>query len=403
MKKGVTNRVGSVVRGKDFFGRERFIDLVWQKLIHGNILLVAPRRFGKTSVMYHLMDAPRHESKVIHADLESVTEPADMIIQLIEGLAKDESFENSVGKIGFVKRAWNFFRKNFEEVDLHFAKVKLREEIREEWPAKGKEIFEKVAESDSAVIFILDEFPMMLDAMLKNNRQEEAKQLLRWFRSLRLNPDLQDKIRFLIAGSIGIAHVLSQLGETASINDFEKLKLEPFSPKVAKAFLEELCTTHALPIDEAVKTKILDSVGKPIPFFIQILFSEIHKIYFQDEEPITEETVEKIYRSKVLGVDCKTYFEHYYERLKIYYEPPEEKAARRILREISVAGALSKTTCYQVFQQELGKKVEPEGFGRLMTELENDFYVAFNFEEEAYEFGSKLLRDWWLRHYGMKV
>ena len=403
MKKGVTNRVGSPVRGKDFFGRENFVDLVWQKIMHGNILLAAPRRFGKTSVMYRLIDEPRYESKVIHADLESVTESADLIVQLLEGLAKDESFEDTVGKINFVQKGWSFFRRNFAEVDLYVAKVKLRDEIREDWQAKGKEIFQKVAESGSVVIFILDEFPMMLDTMLRNNRKDDAKTLLRWFRSLRLAPDLQDKIRFVIAGSIGIDHVLNDLDEIASINDFEKLKLEPFAPKIAKQFLEELCTTHSLPLNEDVKTIILKLIGKPIPYFIQVLFSEIHKTYFQDEEEITVETVEKIYRDKVLGVDCKTYFEHYYGRLRLYYEPDEEKAARRILREIAVEKELKKSTCYQIFQRMLGEKADLESFGSLMTELENDFYVAFNYENDSYEFGSKLLRDWWLRHYGMTI
>ena len=140
MKKGVTNRIGAIVRGKDFFGRDRFVDLVWQKILHGNILLAAPRRFGKTSVMYRLIDEPRYESKVVHADLESVTEPTELIIQLIEGLAKDDGFENSVGKIGFIKKSWDFFRKNFAEVDLYVAKVKLRDEIREDWQAKGKQL-----------------------------------------------------------------------------------------------------------------------------------------------------------------------------------------------------------------------------------------------------------------------
>jgi uncharacterized protein len=403
MNKGVTNRVGSPVRGKDFFGREKFVDLVWQKIMHGNILLAAPRRFGKTSVMYRLIDEPRFESKVIHADLESVTESADLIVQLLEGLAKDESFEDTVGKINFVQKGWSFFRKNFAEVDLYVAKLKLRDEIREDWQAKGKEIFQKVAESDSVIIFILDEFPMMLDTMLRNNRKDNAKTLLRWFRSLRLAPDLQDKIRFVIAGSIGIDHVLKDLDEIASINDFEKLKLEPFMPKVAKEFLEELCNTHSLPLEEDVKKTILDLIGKPIPYFIQVLFSEIHKTYFQEEEEIIIETVEKIYRDKVLGVDCKTYFEHYYGRLRLYYEPDEEKAARRILREIAVKGELKKSTCYQIFKQVIGKPADLEKFGSLMTELENDFYIAFNYENDSYEFGSKLLRDWWLRHYGMTI
>ena len=404
MKIGLTNIIGSPVRGKDCFGREKFVELVWQKISRGSILLAAPRRFGKTSVMYRLIDEPRNKTKVIHADLQSFTEPTELLIELIEKLSKDESFDNTVGKIGFLtKELWKSFRNTFEEVDLYAVKIKLRENIREDWQSKGKEIFEKVSQIDETVIFILDEFPMMLDAMLKNNRREEAKTLLRWFRSLRLAPELQDKIRFVIAGSIGIDHILNQLDEIASINDFEKLKLEPFSPKVANEFIDELCKTHSLPLTEEVKSKILESVGKPIPYFIQVLFSEVHKTYFLDDEEITEKTIEKIYRDKVLGVDCKTYFEYYYERLRLYYAPDEEKAARGILREIAVEGDLKKTTCYQIFKKVLGKKADLENFGGLMTELENDFYVTFNYETDSYEFGSKLLRDWWLRHYGMTI
>ena len=275
--------------------------------------------------------------------------------------------------------------------------------LRNDWQSKGQEIFEKVAESDTQVIFILDEFPMMLDSMLKNGKQEDAKILLRWFRSLRLAPDLQDKIRFVIAGSIGIDQILGQLNEIASINDFEKLKLNPFTPKVANEFLDELCSTQNIPIEKDVRLKMLELVGKPIPYFIQILFSEVHKAYFQDDEDINVELVEKIYRDKVLGVDCKTYFEHYYGRLRQYYDPNEEKAARKILRELAVAGELKKSTCYQIYQKVVGKGGGLEEFGALMTELENDFYVTFEYEGDNYEFGSKLLRDWWLRHYGMTI
>ena len=52
----VQNRVGPPVRGDDLFGRDAFVDLVWEKLDSTHILLAAPRRFGKTSVMYRLID-----------------------------------------------------------------------------------------------------------------------------------------------------------------------------------------------------------------------------------------------------------------------------------------------------------------------------------------------------------
>lgn len=48
----VINRVGALVRGGDFYGRDALVDLIWQKLRNDNILLAPPRRFGKTSVMY---------------------------------------------------------------------------------------------------------------------------------------------------------------------------------------------------------------------------------------------------------------------------------------------------------------------------------------------------------------
>ncbi|HEU4387027.1 MAG TPA: ATP-binding protein, partial [Blastocatellia bacterium] len=62
------NRVGPPVRGDDFFGRESFVRMVSEKLKIGNVILAAPRRFGKTSVMYSLIDNPQWNYKVVHAD-----------------------------------------------------------------------------------------------------------------------------------------------------------------------------------------------------------------------------------------------------------------------------------------------------------------------------------------------
>ncbi|MBD0325401.1 MAG: hypothetical protein ICV68_03165 [Pyrinomonadaceae bacterium] len=91
----ITNRVGAPVRGTDFYGRDEFVNLIWEKLKAGNVLLAAPRRFGKTSVIYRLIDEPHQECKIIHADLEHLTEPADLITSLIEQLAKDDFSQRS--------------------------------------------------------------------------------------------------------------------------------------------------------------------------------------------------------------------------------------------------------------------------------------------------------------------
>jgi len=62
--------VGSVPRGEDYFGQEALIEGLWSRLFHDNILLEAPRRFGKTGAMYRLLDEPRPPFKPLYMDVE---------------------------------------------------------------------------------------------------------------------------------------------------------------------------------------------------------------------------------------------------------------------------------------------------------------------------------------------
>ena len=62
------NVVGPPARGDDFYGRENLIELIWEKLESNYILLAAPRRFGKTSVMLNILDEPRNSFHIIHID-----------------------------------------------------------------------------------------------------------------------------------------------------------------------------------------------------------------------------------------------------------------------------------------------------------------------------------------------
>jgi hypothetical protein len=115
---------------------------------------------------------------------------------------------------------------------------------------------------------------------------------------------------------------------------------------------------------------------------------------------VTLEGVEQIYHEVVLGAACKTYFEHYYGRLQYYYHKPADKAIKRMLRQMAIHEFLTRDVCYQLFFEETGTHADADDFDRLMTNLENDFYIRFDRKLEAYCFSCKILRDWWLRHYG---
>lgn len=116
----LANQVGPPVRGLQCFGRDQFIDLVWEKLSLGHVLLTAPRRFGKTSIMYKLVDEPRWEYQVLIADLEYLREPADLITLFTELLMRNPVTSRCLKGVSFLSgRLWSRFRESVEEVELH--------------------------------------------------------------------------------------------------------------------------------------------------------------------------------------------------------------------------------------------------------------------------------------------
>ena len=400
----VRNRVGPPVRGADFFGRETFVDLVWDKLQAGHILLAVPRRFGKTSVLYSLIDEPRPGFKVIHADLEAFNQPSELITELVVQLARQDRLSKIVsGLTYFPTELWSRFRETVEEVELYKFKVKLKRQLERTWRQGGEELFDRIAKWNETLVFILDELPMMIDFMSRTPEgRADAVALLRWFRALRMSPARRN-VRFVVAGSIGLGQILSDLGEVASVNDLEQLRLQPFPKKTAAALIDNLSKAEKVQLSPVCRRKMLSLVGTHVPYFLQVLFSEAAKCHKQDGESITPKIIERIYRDKVLGVDCKTYFDHYYGRLRAYYQPGEERAIKTLLRELATKVSLQRDVCFQVYKQASGTPATQDRFSHLMTNLENDFYVRFDADASSYEFSCKILRDWWLRHYGLET
>jgi hypothetical protein len=165
-------------------------------------------------------------------------------------------------------------------------------------------------------------------------------------------------------------------------------------------FIDELCCGNKIKLSKPIKEKILELIGPPIPYFIQVLFSEICKKYGRIKKNITSKDVEIIYYSEVLGSVCKTYFQHYYNRLK-YYNLLNERRAKNILKELALKDKVKKEELYQLFLQKGKEETSIDSFNNLMGDLENDFYIKYDYENNSYIFFSKILKDWWKRYYSL--
>lgn len=401
----IRNIVGPPARGADFYDREELVELLWERLDTGNVLLAAPRRFGKTSVMYRLIDEPRTGWRAIHVDAESIREPANFVIALLDALMADKKVRTLL--VSSWKGSCKWARGLFDKVELTTPwevglKLKLKEAMGADWQERGEALLRALRASNEKLLIVIDELPVMLHLFGDNGVSDsDARGFLYWFRKLRTDPAIGlTNCRFLVGGSIGIEHYLSRLSAADSFNDFERVPLGELSSAKARELLSRLLKARKIALSARSQNQILDLIGAPIPYFIQVFVAEIANEHANGATRIGPKRTAEIYQHRLLGAACKTYFQHYYDRLR-HYTKLDDQAAKALLKQLALAGtdAEPRAQLRRAYRQVLGEAANDDGFARLIGDLENDFYIHWHPEREGYAFASKILRDWWRRYY----
>lgn len=387
------NIVGPPVSGKDFWDREEIIKDMQDTLKKQSVLLSAPRRFGKTSIMLNIYENPM-DYLPIFIDVEGLEKPEEFISILIS-----EVYEKSNGsKSHIVSKIAGVISEKIDKVDIGKLKISLRNQLKENWFDLGKELFKTLKESEKPVLFLIDEIPLMV----RNIKDKEtAKSFLHWLRALRQMPEVSDKTRWVFGSSIGFIHVIRIVGTTSeAINDLKAIRIAEFEKPEAKEFIKKLITKELEieDLDSSIIDAILHEIGTPVPFFLQIMISEFINL-IRKGRTLSSEVIREAY-NKMLMPWNRSYFEHYYERLVIYYELEMAKIVRRMLSLVARKGRASETELFEFFKKETEGKVDEDIFSLILSDLENDFYIAR--KDKDYCFSTKLLKDWWIHYYGWR-
>ena len=395
--------IGSPVRSGELWDRERELNKIWEVLETGSVLLTAPRRFGKTSLMLKLVDEPREGWQAFYFDAEGFSKPEDFIAEIATKLLEERKFAYLQSKIKELLELLKKGLERIEEVGWEDFKIKLRKRLATDWQEEGQGLIELLKGSNTKTILIVDELPLFLNQMAKQN-DGLAREFLSWLRSLRQTPDLHDQIRWVIGGSIGIEKVLRRIGAgTKEINDLERIHVREFSEDEAREFIKAFLRSAGVQrIPKKTLDKFLQVIGIPIPFFIQILVREtINEMERQNKRTISEEMIERAYEEGVLAAYNRTYFEHYYERLREYYTPESANVAKALLTEIAHRDSITRKELWDLFQAQMQGQGSEDDFSSLLSDLENDFYITFNQDRQNFRFATKVLRDWWLRYHSL--
>ena len=387
----VKKAVGNPVRGEDFYDREEEQRLIWDQLQSDSLLLLAPRRVGKTSLMLRLQDTASGQGFLsAYLSVAGVKTELDFVTKLCEAVFKLQSSENQLKKLAKGPLG-QWFRRIRKAGPIEFA-----ERPQEQWRELGQELTREINELKGSWLLQIDELPIfVLTLLAEDEKGGRARDFLNWFRRCQ-GPYDEARIRWLLAGSIGLDTVAARLKLGGTINDLLPTHLGPFKEPAVHSFLGELAKTYKLELPREVRVRIVERIGWPIPYYLQLMFSEL--LAYRDDrgQTPTPAAVDAVFEG-LLSPAKKNLFDYWRQRLEEELGAPDHHFASALLSAIARddSGA-SKGILEQVMSihvQSLSARNEKLRY--LIDVLVSEGYI---FEESRrYVFRSPLLRAFWLR------
>jgi len=378
--------IGQAARGSDFFPRPQITNEIWEKIESGsNLLLVAPRRVGKSSILFNLLDDPRENRLVIYYTSESVNNENEFYKKL---------YHHITDKISGIQKYWAKTQSGVKDflsrvesvnikggVELGTSKISYLDELNN--------LIKKLEIDDDRIIVLVDEFAQTVENILQDENEKAAIHFLESNREIRQAPEIYRKLQFIYAGSIGLENIVSRINGINTINDLASIQIPPLNRKEVDSLINNLLNATGIEFDKGAYDHLLNKIEWWIPFYFQLILDDIKRILTDTNSKIITQLI--INQAIEKALSQRIYFEQWFTRLRKAFKGNEFSFVKELLNIISI-----KLTISVVEIVNLSIKYHVESiYKELLNVLKHDGYINNNDDSKIYRFNSPLLRDWW--------
>ncbi len=385
---------GRAADGKDtYFGRQNIEEKIWAKIGQKeDLLLAAPRRTGKSSILKYLERNPRDGYSVKYKSVQSVDSINEYFKQIYKLLLEDDSifsvYEQNFNK---AKGAVKSFISRIRGISIDGIEINPEEHV--DYVHECESLLKTLPPDFDTLLFLIDEFPDAVKNIARDNEKEGI-------RFLQLNRDLRQELdgvnlQFVYTGSIGLGNVVSTFNRIDLINDLVNIEVPPLTLHEAKELIRGLVAgLQQEKPDFEISDQLIDSVLQKdswlIPYYIQITIDEIFDLFLETSRPPTDSTVDEAINKIICDrYKYQDYFENWKTRLKQAFEKNEYHCAIEILNFISINGSMDYDTLCNVTA-----KHDIDDVKDITNVLEYDGYINKN-PQKVYMFNSIILKEWW--------
>jgi hypothetical protein len=386
---------GQVAYGKNYFPREKDEKRIWRRLNHGpHLLLLAPRRVGKTSLLRNLELTPNDNYVFLYNIVQSCSSVHEYYERIIENLFKSE-FTNRLNKFtNWGKEALADFRGSIKGINFSEAGIEFESQERTLTHKDLKTLLDKIQIKEKLII-VIDEFPDVLEKIHRDQGHGAAELFLSGCRELWQDPALDQKIQFIFTGSIGLDSLVNKLNLSDLINVLINVTVDPLSEEKALEFIEFVSkkSDEEITFSDDVKSYILNKVSWYMPYYIEILLLSIED-YCCENELIAPNIndIDKAYE-QLFSQNYLTSFNHWAERLE-RLEKTEITFAHEVLNYIAANKIISPQIIHNIKE---APQVTTVNSKYVIECLIHDGYI-FETKNKEFQFTSPMLKEWWGRY-----
>jgi hypothetical protein len=384
------NVTGAVAEGPDFFDRTKEMNDFWRDLETDNLLLLAPRRVGKTSLMRKMAaNAAAYGFNTISADVSDCSGEMHFVQRLYEAILDTDlgdTLWNSIKDSWFGKTVKRVRKIGGAGFSLEFDPESTA------WARLGEELADALSRLEGAWLIQVDELPVFVLKLLNQDAPADrarVREFLYWMRRLRLQ---YTGVRWMLAGSIGLDTVAARLNIADAINDLHIAKLGAFDEPTADALLQALATEHRVDLNEIVRRHIVSRIGWTAPYYVQLVFHELRNIQGAVAEADVDRAIENL-----LSPYHRNAFDYWRQRLHDELGPTHADNAVILLNHCCRApeGATRSTWSLALARVIADARMREEETRYLLDVLQNDGYLVE--ADDRLLFRSPLLREYWFR------
>lgn len=377
--------VGTTAVGDYYFNRPQIVSKIWEEILKGShVLLAAPRRVGKSSVMEFMVASHPDELQCIFRNIQAIKSEQEFYQKIYELLIV------CLSKFGKTKKWISDFLGGINIIEITTDGIKFGDKKGVNYLDEINNLLPKLSSNQLKIVLFIDELPEVLNNMYIAKKVEEASSILENLRQWRQTPEFKKHFSLVLAGSVGIHHVVKKIkGRVADLNDLNQVPFEPLLPEESREYIKWATDDATVQYDENLQDYLLSKIVYPLPYFINLMLAEVN-ISAQKirKEVVSTDDIDKAFNKVIKQSD---HFIEWRNRLFTYFPSDEADFLNEILLFIGHKNKISPRQLYNL----AGKHNMTKNYIELMDGLERDGYITE--QSKNYVFVSPFLKAFWKR------